>query len=202
MARCIVLIAVTMVLTACAAERSFDPLEDYEQLQHTGIVESPKPVGGRFAPVDRDAVDHGRYLVTLLGCGSCHTNGAFAGAPDMDLALAGSQTGIAWTSPLETRRPGVVYPPNITPDEKTGLGLRTDRQIANAIRAGIGRHGGRRLVSMPWQGYAELTDDDVDAIVIYLRSIPPVEHRVPDAVAPGRKATSPFVYFGVYRSRN
>ena len=202
MPRTYVLIIVTTLFTACAAERATDSLADYEQLQHQGIVESPTPVGGRFAPSDRDAVERGRYLVVLLGCGACHTDGAFDGAPNMDLALAGSQTGIAWTNPLETEHPGVVYPPNITPDEKTGIGLWTDAQVSNAIRAGMGRHGGRRLRTMPWQGYARLTDDDVEAIVAYLRSIPPVEHRVPTEVSPGRKASKPFVYFGVYRRRD
>ena len=54
---------------------------------------------------------------------------------------------------------------------------------------------------MPWQGYAKLNDDDVDAIVAYLRSIEPVEFEVPGQVRPGQKASQPFVYFGVYRSR-
>lgn len=201
MLRLHVLITGSTLLAACAMERSFEALEEYEHLPNQGVVESPAPVGGRFAPADRDAIDQGRYLVVLLGCGACHTNGAFEGAPDPDKGLAGSQTGIAWTNPLETEHPGVVYPPNITPDEETGIGLWTDAQIANAIRAGIGRHGGRRLVMMPWQGYARLTDDDVDAIVAYLRSIRPVEHRVPSPVPPGSKASKPFVYFGVYRSR-
>ena len=178
MLRIYVLIIVMALFAACATERATDSLAEYEQLQHQGIVESPAPVGGRFAP-------------------ACHTDGAFEGAPNMDLALAGSQTGIAWTNPLETEYPGVVYPPNITPHEKTGIGLWTDAQISDAILAGIGRHGSRRLRTMPWQGYARLTDDDVEAIVAYLRSIPPVEHRVPAAVSPGRKATKPFVYFGV-----
>jgi hypothetical protein len=120
----------------------------------------------------------------------------------MDMPLAGSQTGIARTNPLESRRPGVVYPPNITPDEDTGIGLWTDRQIANAVRAGIGRHGTRRLSTMPWQGYAQLHDDDVNAIVGYLRSIAPIRNKVPAEVLPGQIATSPFVYFGVYRSRD
>ena len=120
----------------------------------------------------------------------------------MDLALAGSQTGIAWTNPLETEHPGIVFPPNITPDDKTGIGRLTDAQVANAIRAGSASHGNRRLRTMPWQGYARLTDDDVDAIVAYLRSIPAVEHRVPSEVAPGNKTSKPFVYFGVYRNRN
>ena len=66
---------------------------------------------------------------------------------------------------------------------------------------GVGRHGGRRLTAMPWQGYAKLHDDDVEALVAYLRSIPPVRQSVPDAVPPGQKARYPYVYFGVYRSR-
>ena len=202
MPRLYALIVATMLLAACATEGSFDPLEDYEQLQHAGVVDSPAPVGGQFAPADRDAVDKGRYLVVVLGCGACHTNGAFEGAPDMDKALAGSQTGIAWTNPLETEHPGVVFPSNITPDEQTGIGLLTDAQIANAIRAGTAGHGKRRLRTMPWQGYSWLTDDDVDAIIAYLRSIPAVEHRVPAAVPPGSKTSKPFVYFGVYRTRN
>lgn len=195
------LIVATTLLAACATDHSPGPLDDYERLDNAGVVDAPAPVGGQFAPADRDAVDRGRYLVVLLGCGACHTNGAFDGAPDMDLALAGSQTGIAWTNPLETEHPGVVFPPNITPDEKTGIGLLTDAQVANAIRAGSAAHGNRRLRTMPWQGYARLTDDDVDAIVAYLRSIPAVEHRVPAAVSPGNKTSKPFVYFGVYRNR-
>ena len=202
MHRSYALIVAATLLAACATERSVDPLDDYERLDNSGVVDAPAPVGGRFAPADRDAVERGRYLVVLLGCGACHTNGAFEGAPDMDLALAGSQTGIAWTNPLETEHPGIVFPPNITPDDKTGIGRLTDAQVANAIRAGSASHGNRRLRTMPWQGYARLTDDDVDAIVAYLRSIPAIEHRVPAEVLPGNKTSRPFVYFGVYRSRN
>ena len=148
-----------------------------------------------------DAIDRGENLVELLGCGACHTNGTFDGAPDLSRPLAGSETGIAWTSPLENEFPGVVYPPNITPDEKTGIGRWSDKQIADAIRAGIGRHGSRRIATMPWQGYAKMTDDDVDAIVAYLKSIKPIDNKVPAPVEPGQKARYPFVYFGVYRSR-
>ena len=81
------------------------------------------------------------------------------------------------------------------------MGAWSDRQLADAIRAGVGRHGGRRIVTMPWQGYARITDDDVDAIVTYLRSIKPIRNRVPGPVGPGKKARYPFVYFGIYRSK-
>ena len=194
-------LAATALVTACASEAPYDPLQDYEELDNTSIVPAPRPVTQRVAPADRDAVERGGYLVEVLGCGACHTDGALEGAPDMSRALAGSRTGIAYSNPLEHKNPGVVYPPNITPDENTGIGLWSDTQIANAIRAGVGQHGSRRLVTMPWQGYAKLNGDDVEAIVAYLRSIEPVEFDVPGEVRPGRKATHSFVYFGVYRSR-
>jgi len=195
------LVATVALASACASEAPYDPLDDYEELDPVTIIEAPAPGAGRFAPHDRDAVERGGYLVVLLGCGACHTDGALEGAPDLERRLAGSETGIAYTSPLESNRPGVVYPPNITPDEETGIGTWSDRQIANAIRAGIGRHGSRRITTMPWQGYARLTEEDLDAIVAYLRSIEPVRHEVPQHVEPGNRARKPFVYFGVYRSR-
>jgi hypothetical protein len=124
------------------------------------------------------------------------------GDPDFDKSLGGSSIGIAYTNPLGEKNPGIIYPSNITPDTDTGIGNWTDAQIANAIRAGIGRHGSRRLASMPWRGYARISDDDVTAIVGYLRSIAPVDHQVPDEVEPGRRASHSFVYFGVYRSKD
>ena len=197
------LIIAVSLFSGCAAEAppTNDPLDAYEELNSSPVVDAPKPEPGLYTPLDRDAIDRGEYLVEVLGCGSCHTDGSFDGAPDMTRPLAGSNTGIAWTSPLEVEFPGIVYPPNITPDEKTGVGAWSDRQLADAIRAGIGRHGGRRIVTMPWQGYARITDDDVDAIVTYLRSIKPIRNRVPGPVEPGKKARYPFVYFGIYRSK-
>ena len=194
-------ITTTLLLVACTTQSGYDPLEDYEELDATTIIDAPSPPPDAVAPENRAAVARGEYLVELLGCGACHTDGALIGRPQMERSLAGSETGIAYTNPLQFRHPGVVYPPNITPDDETGIGSWTDRQIADAIRAGLGRHMPRRNLVMPWQGYAKLTDDDVYAIVGYLRSIDPVYHRVPENVPPGRPATHPFVHFGVYRSR-
>ncbi|MGI9222203.1 MAG: c-type cytochrome, partial [Woeseiaceae bacterium] len=146
-------------------------------------------------------VYRGEYLVELLGCGACHTDGALIGEANMQRSLAGSSIGIASSSPLGVERPGVVYAANITPDNETGIGLWSDQQIANAIRAGLGRHFGTRIPVMPWQAYAKISDEDIGAIVAYLRSIEPVNHRVPDPVVPGQRAKEPFVYFGVYRSK-
>jgi len=199
--RCRPLLVPLLFLVGCAAESPYNPLTDYEEVDSTTILDAPSPVPGNFAPENRYQVERGEYLIELLGCGACHTEGALEGAPQMDLALAGSSTGIAWSNPLGDRYPAVVYPPNITPDKETGIGDWSDSQIEKAVRAGIGRHTGRRITVMPWQGYAKISNEDVGAIVAYLRSVKPVRNDVPDEVAPGTRAENPFVYFGVYRSR-
>ena len=189
------------LVAGCASDGPPDPSESYEEVNAVRVVDAPGAVAGTYSPLGRLQVERGEYLVELLGCGSCHTNGALVGEPDLSHSLAGSRTGIAYTSPLDNNRPGVVYPSNITPDRATGIGDWSDSQIASAIRAGIGRHGSRRIATMPWPGYAKLRDEDVNAIVSYLRSIPAVRHDVPAPVEPGHAASRPFVYFGVYRSK-
>jgi mono/diheme cytochrome c family protein len=195
------LIVLAIFSSACANEPALTPHGDYEELHSATVLDAPKPAAGNFAPENRFRVERGKYLVELLGCGGCHTDGALEGAPEMNKALAGSRTGIAYMNPFGNDRPGVVYPPNITPDVRTGIGGWSDEQIAIALRAGQGRHLSRRIAVMPWQGYAKMTSEDVDAIVAYLRSIKPVEHEVPDEVLPGARAMEPYVYFGIYRSR-
>ena len=196
------LIVIALMLAGgCAIETSKDVLNDYEELDATTVLDAPGSKPGTFSPQNRAVVARGEYLVELLGCGLCHTDGALAGDPNFDRSLAGSRIGIAYTNPLGEQNPGIIYPSNITPDEETGIGDWADTQIANAIRAGIGRHGRRRLAPMPWRGYAKISDDDLTAIVRYLRTIDAVKHRVPDEVKPGQHASYPFVYFGVYRSK-
>lgn len=190
-----------LLFISCANEPADNPLDDYEELEAATILDAPSPDPARIAPENREAVARGEYLVELLGCGSCHTDGALIGEPKPDKSLAGSRIGIAYANPLGHRYPGIVFPPNITPDDKTGIGLWTDQQIALAIRAGVGRHWGRRIMVMPWQGYAKLSNDDVYAIIGYLRNIEPVSHQVPAPVEPGVMTAESFVYFGVYQSR-
>lgn len=198
-------LAAAVCIAGCAADRANDTfddrLQDYEEVAAITVLDAPEPVPGGFSPERRFQVERGEYLVELLGCGACHTDGALAGVPDYDKSLAGSTIGIAYNSPLTIDAPGVIYPANLTPDVETGIGAWSDIQIERAIRAGLGRHSGRRIAVMPWQGYAKLNEDDIKAIVAYLRSIAPVKHKVPDEVLPGQKAKYPYIYFGVYRSR-
>ncbi len=189
------------LVSACATDQSYDPLEDYVEVKAATIMRAPGVDVGRVAPENRDAVRRGKYLVELLGCGSCHTDGALIGEPNEQRSLAGSSVGIAFTNPLQSARPGIVFPPNITPDDATGIGQWSNQEIAAAIRVGEGRHGPRRILVMPWQAYAGLSEADIQSIIGYLRSIEPVRHTVPADVPAGRPTSEMFVHFGVYRSR-
>jgi mono/diheme cytochrome c family protein len=70
---------------------------------------------------------------------------------------------------------GTFYAPNLTPAH---LGDWTDGEIVRAIREGVHRSG-RSLLIMPSSVFRNLSDDDVQAIVAYLRSQPPVEPDTP-----------------------
>ena len=188
-------LVIAATLASCASEPT--PLDGYEEVASDNELAAPAVAQPASA-----AVEHGRYLVELLGCGSCHTDGALVGAPDRQRWLAGSSIGIAYTNPLDEPQPGVVYPKNLTPDRETGLGGRSDAEIKAAIVHGRTRNGMPNVGVMPWRSFARLNADDLDDITQYLKSLPPVRHRVPDNVLPGQPAVADFVHFGIYTSRN
>jgi mono/diheme cytochrome c family protein len=84
---------------------------------------------------------------------------------------------------LDEKAPLVA--PNITPDKETGLGDWTDHEIIRAIREGIGRDG-RGLQEHPANHYSVMTDDDVAAVIAYLRSLPPIQRKLPRSAPPLR----------------
>jgi mono/diheme cytochrome c family protein len=133
------------------------------------------------APAAIDTLARGQYLVTVMSCGDCHTPGTFYGAPDMARQLSGSELG--WKGPW-----GVSYARNLTPDVETGIGAWSKEQIVNALRTGTRPDGSRILPPMPWPNYGGLKDEDALAIATYLKSLPPVTHKVPTVIPPGKPA--------------
>ncbi|WP_439105767.1 c-type cytochrome [Congregibacter sp.] len=150
---------------------------------------------------DNSEVAQGRYLVGLLGCASCHTDGALIGKPDPNKTLAGSSIGIAYSNPMVNNYPGAVYPPNLTPDKETGLGEWSLEEVVTLLRSGKTRHGRQTMAIMPWTSYAQLSESDATAIASYLLSLEPIKNRVPEQVRPGTPARTPLVHVGLYRSR-
>jgi mono/diheme cytochrome c family protein len=130
----------------------------------------------------------GEYLATTMGCNDCHTPGGLYGAPDGSRRLSGSDLG--WQGPW-----GVTFARNLTPDVETGLGKWSEQDIVKALRTGQRPDGSVLQPPMPWPNLAGLTDDDALALATYLKSLPPVTHKVPDRVMPGDPAPTAVVAF-------
>jgi mono/diheme cytochrome c family protein len=128
--------------------------------------------------------ERGKYLVTVGGCNDCHTPGALMGEPNMKQFLGGSE--VAFAIPGL----GAFVPPNLTSDKETGLGSWTRAQIITALTTGK-RPDGRILAPiMPWRGLSHLTHGDAEAIAAYLKSLPPVRHKVPGPFGPSEKVST------------
>lgn len=133
---------------------------------------------------DGRSIARGKYLVSLGGCNDCHTPGNFLGKRDTTRVLAGSEVG------FEIPGLGVFHGPNLTPDKETGLGNWTEEQIATAITTGV-RPDGRELAPiMPWRDFAHLTKADALAVAAFLKTLPPVQNKVPGPFGPSEKPTS------------
>ena len=123
------------------------------------------------ASTDSAIVERGRYIVrTAAPCAACHGDPAQRAAfmSGAEVPLTG---GVVFDIP-----PGKFYTKNLTPDPETGLGKVTDKEIARALRHGVGYDGRALLPFMEMQG---LSDDDLQAVVSYLRTMPPVRNPVP-----------------------
>jgi len=116
-----------------------------------------------------DKVKYGEYLAGPLGhCMDCHTTYVM-GVIDMKQLGHG---GNVYNKPFGYTWAAVSA--NITPDPDAGLGKWTDDEIKTAITTGYSRNGRKLLPFMPYGLYSHAQESDLDAIVAYLRSIPPL----------------------------
>ena len=149
----------------------------------------------------QDQIAHGRFLVLSHACSECHGGGdnpaAFgwldgARSPVLDVQFFK-------IGPFTTRAK------NLTPDNATGTGRFTERQIFNALRYGLrpeetpdveitstvpGQgnfplHPHYLAVAMPWPSWRHMPDQDLWAIAAYLKNgVKPVNHKVEDSEGP------------------
>ena len=119
------------------------------------------------APLER-----GKYLVEgILTCGNCHTPRGPKGVLDTANRHAGGPQ--VWET-AEYK----VRPTNITPDKDTGIGNWSAAQVKAAIRDGTRPNGQQISPQMPYGFYKIFTPADLDAVVAYVQSIPPVSREV------------------------
>jgi hypothetical protein len=141
----------------------------------------------------------GRHLVVSHACGDCHGGGSDPSAPhwlDGDRIPEIQEFKIG---PFTTRAR------NLTPDNLTGTGRFTERQIFNALRYGLrpGETPDVEITSttpgignfpatpkylaipMPWPSWRHMSDQELWAIAAYLkRGLKPVSHKVQDSEGP------------------
>lgn len=126
-------------------------------------------------------VERGRYLViNVLQCVDCHSVRDWTryGGPPLEPVGAGRpcmnrQTEVAGVNVGQENFPGQLCIRNITPDPLTGIGQWSDGEIMRAVREGIGREGQGLFPIMPYFIYRHLADEDLQAVVAYLRTMKP-----------------------------
>ena len=121
----------------------------------------------RGMPAERvRMVERGHYLYSV-SCAICHGTDGSGGTP-----ISWKQFGTVWTR-------------NITAHPRTGVGAWTDRELERAIRSGVSRDG-RQLhwQGMTWDQLSNLDEEDLRAIIAYVRVLPPINRVVPPARPP------------------
>lgn len=119
--------------------------------------------------------ERGRYLVDhVAACLVCHSarNWDEFAAP----VIPGTEGKGGERFGRELGFPGTFYAPNITP---AALGDWTDGEILRATTSGVARMGTALFPLMPYRSYNALSQEDAEAIVVYLRTLAPIPSSVP-----------------------
>jgi hypothetical protein len=134
----------------------------------------PSPIKVAMTP---ERIERGRYLFELADCDGCHS--------ERDITKQYwpvVESGRGRGNFLGKEGPITLNIPNITPDPETGIGTWTDGEKIRAIREGIHKDGSALFPMMPYSEYRNMSDDDVESLVAYLNSLPPIRHESPRPV--------------------
>ncbi|HEV8438493.1 MAG TPA: cytochrome c [Methylomirabilota bacterium] len=113
-----------------------------------------------------DEIARGKYIYGATGGCGCHTK--------IKTKEPVNSGGRRYDGPF-----GTVYSSNITPDRETGIGGWTDEQIIAAVRLGRRPDGGRLVPVHPFTVFNGMAEEDLRAVVAYLRTLPPVKRATP-----------------------
>lgn len=129
-------------------------------------------------PEQAALAERGRYLYTVTSCAFCHGNDGSGG------------------NKISMRSFGSLWVRNISPDPETGIGAWSDAEIARAIRSGVSRGGGvLHWQGMIWDHFSNLDEEDVRALIVYLRVLPPVRRVVPPPRPPSADDCPEYTFF-------
>ncbi|MEQ1586633.1 MAG: cytochrome C [Cyclobacteriaceae bacterium] len=124
---------------------------------------------------DSAVIAHGKYFVYgPAHCAECHVKSDRKDPANWETNILTKPL----TGGLEFTLPGgIIYSGNLTPDKETGIGRYTDAELARIIRYCVKPNN---ELLFPFMAYSGVSDEDLTAIVSYLRSIEPVNNKVPE----------------------
>ena len=124
-----------------------------------------------------ERVARGKYLAHHVSmCIGCHSEHTLAFGLPTKPGREGV-AGLIWDKNIGF--PGTLAAANITPDKETGLGAWTDGEIVRAMREGVDRNGKALFPIMPYGHFRQMSDEDANAIVAYLRTLEPKRYEKP-----------------------
>jgi mono/diheme cytochrome c family protein len=145
--------------------------------------------GGGGSGGNADAVARGEYLVNVVAvCIDCHTPRDAMGQLDESKFLSGVECFVD-ADPADPEV-GCLSTRNLT-NHETGLKNRTDQEIKDLFTKGERPDGKALHPFMPYWVLGNMSDEDADAIVAYLRTVPGVDHMLPDNQPPFEPGAMP-----------
>src|SRR5262245_8850252 len=117
-----------------------------------------------------ERIARGKYLNDhVVGCTTCHTKREwtkFSGPVREDVLGAGGES-------FNLGPAGMLYSKNITP---AAIGSWTDGELLRAVTQGVSKDGTPLFPLMPYPHYGKMSEDDVHAILAYVRALPPIQN--------------------------
>ena len=107
---------------------------------------------------------NGQVLYNAGGCISCHRPAKGVKAQNLPSGGAALKTPV-----------GLFFPPNITPDEKTGIGRWSSLQFLNAMKRGLSPEGKHYFPAFPYTSYTHMSVGDLLDLQAYLKTLKPVD---------------------------
>ncbi len=178
--------AASLLFLACSDDDTVAPVPSGDAASEAALVEAGGGGGDAEAGAD-PKVARGKYLVNnVAGCPECHSARLPSGALDPSRYLAGVEcfegapldAGSTSDAGDAAPPPGCLNSRNLTNDP-SGLQLFTDAEIKAMITTGTLPNGKHLFPIMPYWQFANMKGEDVDAIIAYLRTVPPIVHNVP-----------------------
>lgn len=135
---------------------------------------SATPLPDIHASLDPAVIAQGQYLVEAVAhCSECHRPAYYVRKRQPSADPTDLRGGYAFRAgPF-----GTFYAANLSSDAQTGIGAWSDGQLARVIRHGVDRNG--HFAVFMALSIGALSDQDLTAVISYLRTLPPTKNAVP-----------------------